>query len=182
MKFLMYSQCGEGSQILQRIQSEGNDCALFIKDKIYKTIFDGILKKTDNPESFIDKETVIIFDMSGNGSYADSLKRKGHYVYGASSFADDLEHDREFGFEMMRKAGIQIPEYNSFKDWKEASTFVQNSNKRLVFKPSGSMPVKLTYVSKDNEELISYLKFVEKHFSKDIDSFILQEFIEGVVV
>ena len=182
MKFLMYSQCGEGSQILQRIQSEGNDCALFIKDKIYKTIFDGILKKTDNPESFIDKDTTIIFDMSGNGSYADSLRRKGHYIWGASSFADDLEHDRQFGFDAMNNAGIMIPEHKEFKSFKDGLNYVKQSEQRLVFKPSGSMPCKLTYCSQDSEELLAYMPFVEQHFGKDIDSFILQDFIEGVVV
>jgi phosphoribosylamine--glycine ligase len=181
MKFLLYSVAGEGAQIAKRIEQEGNEVGVFIKDKLYKTVFDGLLQKVE-PESFIDKETVIIFDLSGNGSYADTLKRKGHYVYGASSFADDLEHDREFGFNAMKEAGIQIPQYNEFKDWNEAKGFVQNSNNRLVFKPSGSMPCKLTYVSKDPEELVSYLDFVEKQYGSKIDSFILQEFIEGVVV
>src|SRR5271154_5381265 len=101
MRFLLYSQCGEGAQILKKIELEGNECAIFIKDKIYKDVFKGLLSHIDNPDSFVDKDTVIIFDMSGNGSIADSYKRKGHYVYGASSFADDLEHDRTFGFDAM---------------------------------------------------------------------------------
>ena len=32
MKFLMYSQSGEGSQILKRIEMEGNTVGLYIKD------------------------------------------------------------------------------------------------------------------------------------------------------
>jgi phosphoribosylamine--glycine ligase len=181
MKFLLYSVAGEGAQVAKRIELEGNEVGMFIKDKIYKSVFSGLLTLVE-PEAFIDKDTTIIFDLSGNGPYADTLKRKGHFVYGASAFADDLEHDREFGFEAMRNAGIRVPNYEEFNDWAKALTYVQESNKRLVFKPSGSMPCKLTYVSKDNEELLAYLKFVEKHFAKDIDSFILQEFIEGGVL
>jgi phosphoribosylamine---glycine ligase len=182
MKFLLYSQCGEGAQVLKRIALEGNDCAIYIKDKYYKTVFDGLLEKTENPESFIDKETVILFDMSGNGSIADSFRRREHYVYGASAFADDLEHDRNFGFKAMEEVGIKLPEYKEFKDWNEAKQYVKDSKTKLVFKPNGTMPCKLTYCSSSAEELEHYMNFVEKQFGKDIESFILQEFIEGSVV
>ena len=77
MKFLLYSQCGEGAQVLKRIELEGNDCALFIKDKLYTTVFDGLIAKCTQPDSFIDKDTIILFDMSGNGAVADSYKSKG---------------------------------------------------------------------------------------------------------
>ena len=182
MKFLLYSQCGEGAQVLKRIELEGNDCALFIKDKLYTTVFDGLIAKCTQPDSFIDKDTIILFDMSGNGSVADSYKRKGHFVYGASAFADDLEHDRQFGFDAMKTAGIMIPEHKEFKSFEEGINYVRETNERLVFKPNGTMPCKLTYCSSSPEELISYMKFVEKRFGKEIKSFILQEFVEGIVV
>lgn len=181
MKFLLFSQCGEGAQILKRIELEGNEVGLYINDKHYKTVFDGILPKVE-PDSFIDKETIIIFDISGNGKVADSYRRKGLHVYGASSFADKLEHDRQFGFDAMIKAGIKIPDHKEFTDFKTAKEYVRETNKRLVFKPSGSMPCKLTYCAKDAEELDAYLDFVEKKFKKEIKSFILQDFIEGCVV
>lgn len=182
MKFLMYSECGEGAQILKKIEMEGNEVGLFIKDKVYKTVFDGLLNKVDNPDSFVDKDTVVIFDMSGNGNAADNYKRRGIPVYGGSCFADDMEHDREYGFQAMREAGIKIPEYKEFKTFEDGRKYVQESNNRLVFKPNGSMPCKLTYCSHDAEELLKYLVFVEKKFGNKIDSFILQEFIEGEVV
>ena len=82
----------------------------------------------------------------------------------------------------MKSAGIKIPEYKEFSDFNSGLEFVRSSNKRLVFKPSGTMPCKLTYCSKDNKELEVYMKFVEEKFGKNIDSFVLQEFIEGAVV
>jgi phosphoribosylamine--glycine ligase len=182
MKFLLYSTSGEGAQILKRISDEGNDCALYIHEKVYHNVFEGMLNRVDNPESFIDKDTIIIFDMSGNGKIADQWKAKGHHVFGASRFADDLEHDRNFGFDMMKQCGIKIPKYTEFRRFSDGIKFAQESKDRLVFKPNGSMPCKLTYVSEDSEQLVEYLKFVEKRFGKDIDSFVLQEFIEGVVV
>ncbi len=182
MKFLFYSTSGESAQIAKRIKLEGNDVSIYIKDKIYKSVFDGLINKTDNPDSYIDKDTIIIFDMSGNGNIADKYKRAGHLVYGASGFADDLEHDRDFGFDCMSKFNITIPDMKKFSDFKSGIEYIESSDKRLVFKPNGSMPCKLTYVSKTSSELIAYLKFVEKQFGSKIDNFILQEFIEGEVV
>lgn len=183
MKFLLYSQCGEGCGILHRIQQEGNDVAVYIKDKYYKNVYNGILPKTENPESYIDDGTIIIFDMSGNGKLADRWKRQGYAVFGGSNFADKLEFDRAFGFEVMEDHGIQIPDTVMFTDFSRGLEYVKNNKKRLVFKPSGdSMPCKLTYVSSDNKELIEYMKYVEKHFGKHIDEFALQEFVDGSLV
>jgi phosphoribosylamine---glycine ligase len=182
MKFLLYSQSGEGCGLLSRIAQDGNEVCAFIKDGIYKTVYDGIIAKTDTPDSFIDADTIIVFDMSGNGKIADRYRRNGHLVYGASKFADELEHDRTYGFEVMKKCGIQTPETKTFTDFKKGVEFVKNSKKRLVFKPSGSMPCKLTYVSEDGPELINYMNFVEKHFGSKIDEFVLQEFIEGALI
>ena len=182
MKFLLYSGFGEGSQILKRIEDEGNEVGLYIDDKVYKNAFDGILPKIDNPDSFIDKDTIILFDMSGFGSIADNYRKKGLHVFGASAFADKLEHDRNFGFEQMEESGITVPNYIEFTDFNAGIEYAKETKERLVFKPNGSMPTKLTYVSEDSGQLIEYLKFVEKRFGKEIKSFILQDFIEGVVV
>lgn len=176
----MFSQSGEGAQVLKRIELEGNDCELFIKDKAYKTVFNGLLEKTETPQP--DKDTVILFDMSGNGSVADTWKKQGHFVFGASSFADKLEHDREFGFSIMQEAGIKIPKYKEFTSFEEGLKTVRATNELLVFKPSGSLPTKLTFCAKSSEELIAYMQFVEKQYGKHIKSFVLQEFIEGIVV
>src|SRR6266702_3867912 len=107
MKFLMYSESGEGAQILKKIQLEGNDVAIYINDPVYNTVFDGLLPKIqkDSIESFIDKDTIVIFDMSGNGKFADTLRTRGFLVYGGSHFADELELNRDFGLDIMRECG-----------------------------------------------------------------------------
>lgn len=182
MKFLMYSESGEGAQLLKRIQDEGNEVALYIDDKVYKNTFDGILHKVTTPEEFIDKNTTIIFDLSGFGEKADEYRKQGYNVYGASGFADKLEKDRNFGFSIMEQSGIKIPSFKEFTDYKSGIEYAESCGKRLVFKPNGTMPCKLTYVSDSPEQLVEYLKFIEKRFAKNIDSYILQEFIEGIVV
>ena len=180
INFFLYSKCGEGAGILKRLQDEGNTCSMYIEEKDYSNVYSGILTSTDYPES----NDIIIFDSSGNGAKADAWKRQGFKVFGASSFADKLENDREFGLQFMLNHGILIPDTFKFTNFKEGLNHVKGNKKtRFVFKPSGkNIPSKLTYSSADTEDLIDYMTFVEKHFGKDIDEFVLQEFIEGAII
>jgi phosphoribosylamine--glycine ligase len=186
MKFMMISKCGEGAGLLHRIASEGNEVKLFINDKDYKRSWKGLLPQATPDSAWVDDKTIFIFDYSEMGEFADNLKRRGHKVFGASSFADKLEHDRAFGMDAMKKAGIKIPPTFDFSnnDWNEARKFIaSNDSKRYVFKPSGDeIPSKLTYCGCDCEDLLHYLTFVEKYYKGTIKEFILQEFVEGTIV
>jgi phosphoribosylamine--glycine ligase len=180
MKFFMVSLAGEGAGIAQRIADEGNEVKLYIKDEVYKNVYDGLLDKSE--EITPDDDAIIIFDTSGMGDIANALKRAGHKVYGSSLFADKLEKDRMFGFDIMRHAGIRVPVTKEFDGFRDGINYVEQSKiKKFAFKPSGSMPCKLTYCA-DKEEMITYLNFVNEHYSKEIESFVMQEYIEGVVV
>jgi phosphoribosylamine---glycine ligase len=180
MTFFMYSKCGEGAGLLKRIQDEGNTCSICIVENDYANVYDGILAKTDYPSP----KDIIIFDSSGMGEKADYFKKEGFKVFGASSFHDKLENDREFGLDFMQNHGICIPNTQSFSDFKEGIKFVKaNKDIRYVFKPSGeNIPTKLTYSSSDSEDLIHYMNYVEKNFGKEIDDFVLQEFVEGALI
>jgi len=179
MKFLMYSEAGEGAQILKRIEQEGNEVGIYIKDKRYKTVWDGLLPKV-TPEWDAD---VIIFDQSGNGDAADDYLNNGKSVYGGSSLCDELEKDRDFGLSVMDSCGIKTPDYYRCSNFKEAKDVVEGDSRLLVFKPSGhDLPTKLTFVPKDKEELLDYMDFVENKYSKQIDDIVLQEFIEGHII
>jgi phosphoribosylamine---glycine ligase len=180
MNFFMFSKCGEGAGLLKRIQDEGNNCSIYIQEKDYSNVYEGILNHTDYPE----ENDIIIFDSSGNGAKADHFKREGFKVFGASLFHDKLENDREFGLQFMLDHGIMVPETCNFTKFKDGINFVkENKDTRYVFKPSGkSIPCKLTYSSSDAEDLITYMNFVEEHFGKDIEEFVLQEFIEGSII
>ena len=176
----MHSKCGEGAGLLKRLQDEGNNCLLCIQEDDYSNVYDGILEKGDYPQN----NAIVIFDSSGNGLWANTLKKQGFKVFSSSSFHDKLENDREFGLDFMESHGIMIPETRNFKKFSDGIKFVkENKKKRYVFKPSGkSLPCKLTYSCSDTEDLIIYMNFVEQNFGKDIDNFVLQEFIEGSII
>jgi phosphoribosylamine---glycine ligase len=179
MKFFMISKCGEGAGLLKRIQEEGNECSIKILESGYSSVYDGILNKADR----VANDSIIIFDSSGNGARVDRLKRNGYSVFGASSFADKLETDREFGLNFMNFHGINTPYTENFTDFNKGIEFIKsNKDLRFVFKPSGELPCKLTYSCSDSEDLILYMKFVENNFSKEIESFVLQQFIDGKII
>ena len=188
MKFFLISNCGEGSHILKMIQDEGNDVRLYIKEPGYQDVWDGLLPKAKKIDP--KKDEVVIFDFSGFGKLADKLKKSGVPIVGASSFADRLEQDRQFGFDVMEGAGIMVPLTAEFEKFDEVEDFLDENcekddgcERRFVFKPSGkSLPCHLTYCSLDRGDLEEYLKYVEANYAKDVESFVLQEFVEGVVV
>lgn len=181
MNFFMVSKCGEGAGLLKRIQDEGNSCELLIKEKGYQSIYEGILDKSTHPKN---DDTVVIFDSSGLGKEADQYRKNFYPVFGGSSFADKIECDREFGLSFMENCDIQVPETKEFCSLIEGKTFIKNNKKKkFVFKPSGKdIPKKLTYCGCDSEDLLRYLDYIERFFKKEIESFILQEFIEGALV
>lgn len=180
MKFAMYSKCGEGAGLLKRIQDEGNECRLFIREHDYKSVYDGILDKSDG---LFDHDEIIIFDSSDSGQKADSLRRSGYKVFGASRFHDVLEQDREFGLDFMRSNKIKYPNSQEFFKIPDGIEFIKkHHDKRYVFKPCGDLPSRLTYCSSGSDDLVEYLKYVEKFYKNKIDSFILQEFLEGHII
>ena len=181
MKFHMLSNCGEGCGLLKRIQDEGNECTIHIVDKDYANTFDGILEKSvDAPE-----KAIIIVDSSGLGKEADKLRKRGFKVFGGSVFSDRLEQERDFGLSYMQNHGIRTPDTKVFRTFGEALDWVKadKSDNNYVFKPNGEhLPCHLTYCSTDKEDLISYLRFVQRHFTHEIEDFVLQAFVEGPIV
>ena len=184
----MYSAYGEGSHILKMIANEGNQVELYIKDPAYRVVWDGLLPKVKKFAPT--KDDVVLFDFSGNGKLADELIAAGIPTLGASRFADRLEQDRKFAFDLMEKAGILVPLTAEFTKFGEIGSFIEENKedergneRRWVFKPSGQgLPAHLTYVSRDNDDLLEYVAYVEKNYAKDVGSFVLQEYVHGVAV
>ena len=185
MKYFMVSKCGEGAQVLYRIELEGNDVRLHITEPEYRRNWDGLLPKAELNSSFIDKNTIFIFDFSEMGKLADDLRRTGHKVFGASKFCDKLEEDRAFGLQFMEKCGILHPNTVEFKidEIEDAKRYILESDCDLVFKPSGEcLPSHLTYCGSDQEDLTKFLEYACNCYGKDIETFVLQDFVKGSLV
>lgn len=182
-KFLLLSNTGDGASLMLNLKSYGYDVAMRIRKNQSRHNFDGMIKKMDKWEDWIDQNTIIIFDSTGGGKLADRLRGQGHHVFGGSAFADQLESDRAFAFALLEELGVLVPESHTFYDWEEGRNFARKEEKRLVFKPSGSLAEDHTigtYVSCDSEDLVEMLCYFESVATKPPE-FELQEFVEDGV-
>jgi phosphoribosylamine---glycine ligase len=182
MKFLLLSGAGDGLGLALRLKDEGNEVAVWIKNNLARDDFDGLLKKLTNWNSFLDKETIVVFDSTSGGKTADRLRSKGNLVFGGSSFADLLEHDRGTAFGIMEEVGIKVPYSETFTSFEEAKAYVKKNEQRLAFKPTGDMgPDVNTYVSYDQEDMLEMLDIFSEKAKGSIE-FELQNVVEGLLI
>lgn len=183
-RFLIMSLKGDGLGLALRLKTAGHQVAAKIVGKLERGNYDGLIEKIDKWEGYLDKDTVVVFDSSGGGRTADRLRAQGHRVFGGSVFADNLENDRHLAFELMEQVGIKVPPYKVFYSWQEGKAYIKSRNKRVVFKPSGSMSdddAIGSYVSSDPDDMITMLDYFES-VSRHVPEFVVQDFVEGIAV
>jgi phosphoribosylamine---glycine ligase len=181
MKFKLAGYHGELVGLALRLQNEGHDVTWFMSDKEGPNLYKGIVRRVDTIAEGLDKDTNIIFGSVKFGKQADALKKAGFKVYGASQIADDLELDRSFGIPVAQNAGIAIPKWEEFQDFKKAIKYVEDLDSPCAFKPEKNKDGIQTYVSTSPEMMIKMLEFYEKKWKGGVD-FILQEVVEGVEI
>jgi phosphoribosylamine-glycine ligase len=180
MKLFFVSATGDGAWAVWKLIHDGHDVTWTLGDTKYIQVLEGLIpppvESVPDPSSY----NLIVFDMSGHGDAAD-LAREHTPVIGASSFCDQLEHDRTFGIQFMEKCGIRVPEWQAFTDISDAVNWLRKTKKRTVFKPlGGRADSALTYVSKSADDMIRYLEVLFKKVK--VKSFVLQEFINGTEI
>lgn len=112
----------------------------YIHNPNVQDVADGFVPKIDDWEKEIDWADVIIFDdVLGQGKKAKQLRDKGKCVIGGTEYTDQLEDDRTFGQEELRKAGVNIIPFQEFTSFDDAIGYVQANPNRYVIKPSGAV-------------------------------------------
>lgn len=146
-----------------------------------KVPFDKIFK---NRSKF--KDAYFLFDQNHYFKEGETLKKEGFKVWGGSELANKLEHDRQFGMDISKKAGVPSPPEFEFKTLEEGIDFLtENPEHSYVFKPNDQDTSWETYVpdnekdEKGNRELISYLQALPDNNN---GGFILQQRVKGVEV
>lgn len=185
MRFMFLSETGDGLGLALRLKDAGHEIGVKIRDRRAQQNYEGLLfKPFDWQRDFLTKDTIVVFDSNGGGKTGDRLRSQGYAVFVGSTFADQLEYDRDVAFEYMRQVGIKIPHYETFYDWASARDFVKRNDQKWVFKASGEL-VKdhaiQSYVASDAEDMIRVLDFYESVATHSPD-FELQEFIPGVAI
>lgn len=178
--FFLLSEGGDGLGLAIRLKEEGHNISIQIKDS----------RLEDRGENLIDKDVkpgfspIMLADCTGSGAILDSYCESGGFSYGGSSIADRLECDRGFASQTFRECGIQEPDSQSFSSWEDGKAFAsQQGDIRMVFKPEGKWSGNLpSYVSKNLDDLLGYMKQARSIIGEAEPEFVLQEFIEGTCI
>ncbi len=124
-------------------------------------------------------DLVFLPDNTSNLRSTDALRKINPCVVGATSDTAQWELDRTHGMDILRAAGIEVPDYEEFRSYDDAIAYVKKHDKPFVSKPSGDADKALSYVAKAPADLVYMLERWKKS-GKLKPPFILQEKIEGI--
>lgn len=185
LKFLFVSKWGDSLDIANATLQEGNEVKLYIDYKPCQEIGYGFVPKVKKWEKHVDWADVIIFDYTGYGKIATELRAAGKYVFGGTEYTDNLELDRSFGQNELKRHKIKILNFKEFATFAEAITYVEANPNSYVIKPCGEAQdyKQLLFVGKeeDGSDIIRVLKAYEKTWG-DMGVFQLQRKVTGVEI
>lgn len=169
------------------VAKEGHNVKYFIRNPKLKDIADGFVEKSDDWEKDLAWADIVIFDdVLGMGHWANKARAAGKLVVGGTPYTDQLEDDRSFGQEELKKAGIPIIPYQNFQSFDEAIEYVKAKPGKYVIKPSGEAQntKRFLFVGQedDGKDIIQVLEAYRKVWSKTIKEFQLQKRVTGVEV
>lgn len=181
MKFFIVSEGGDGAGLALKLQEEGHEVRIWIRDDEASARCKGLIEHDEGFEISLD--TIILADCTGSGILCDGYRDSGHLILGGSVVADQLESDREYATRTFSEAGVETPKTKFFDDWDKAREYVEESEDRLVFKPEGDLSgVVPSYVSSDRDDMLEMLEHYKGEQRSSVPAFALQSFIEGVCV
>ena len=121
--------------------------------------------------------------MTNFGSILDSYREAGVRTFAGGSFADRLEHDREFSEELFKDAGIEVPKSKTATSWSDAAKLATEADGPVALKPGGILSgVIPSYVASTTEDALAMLKQFEKRVGAGEIEITVQEVIDGVAV
>jgi len=182
MKFRLISRFGDGLGLAWRLSQTGHDVDFYITEPASERLYAGLLKRVDRWNKDLTAETVVLFDMSGHGKIADSIRQTGHKVYGGGGLNDQLELDRHFARQVAKNAGINVPETETYADYAEAITEIRRRDGGWVYRPVNHSPAPYTYVASSTIEMQIMLEHFRRSAPHAQQEFTLQPMVPGVEV
>lgn len=175
----------------------GFDCLLAYKNddleeddqETFDMVGEGMIEKVKLDELFKAraqyKAAYWIFDQNNHSEYSEKLRKEGFKVFGGMKLTDDMEHDRHFGTDLAKKAGLDLPETFEFSDIENGLEHLdQNLDKAYVFKPDEAEGAWTTFVpdsEKDDEANRELYRYMTSQ-GDDVGTYILQERKKGIEV
>ncbi len=186
IKFLFVSKWGDSLDIANATLLEGNEVKLFIEYRPCHEVGSGFVPKVKNWQKYVSWADVIIFDYTGYGKIASELRAAGKLVFGGTEYSDNLEQDRSFGQNELKRHKIKILNFKEFTTFRDAIAYVEANPNTYVIKPSGEAQEykQLLFVGKeeDGSDIIRVLKAYEKTWGDAMGTFQLQRKVSGVEI
>ena len=185
-KFLFVSKWGDSLDVAYGVQQEGHKVLMYIADKRSREIGFGFVKKTNDYKKHIDWADIVVFDYTGFGTESDALRRAGKMVFGGSAYTDELELDRNFGQEELKRHGVKTLPFKEFESFQSAVQYIEKNPDAYVIKPGGETQElkQLLFVGQEEngDDVIRMLKAYEKSWGNNFGAFQLQRKVKGVEV
>ena len=184
MKYIFLSEFFESSALALSLKIlEEQDVKVFLTDKGYHKILEGIIEKDKDFIQYMGQGNIFVTDDADMGEIAESLRAKKELVFGGSVQSDKWENERQTGQDIMKKAGIFTVPSSNFKGhgaFDKAIEFIKQKKGRWVVKQNGNEDKSLSTVGKfeDGTDVIDKLEDMKHSWTENID-FDLQEFIDG---
>jgi len=167
-----------------RCLAAGHTVKLYTKGSRAAHIGHGLVDKVTNWKKYMDVADLIF--SADNLEFMDEIDayiKKGYPVFGPGKRAAKLELDRMYGQDVIKAFGGPVIPSHEFKNYDAAINFIKQNPKRYVCKPCGEEEDKtLSYVAKDEADLIGFLTKRKESGKGGSPYFILQEFKAGTEV
>lgn len=161
----------------------GNDLMQSLTKKKVKTFLK--LKTTNLKEilKICQTEKPALVDVSQDNAIeaglSDLLRKNGFSVIGPSKKAGQIEWDKAFSRDLLRKTRANQPEFHSFSSAKSGISFIKKSpDKPRFIKAAGLAEGKGALPAKDNQEAIERIKELAR-FGQAGKNFLIEDWLIG---
>jgi phosphoribosylamine--glycine ligase len=160
----------EGHSVKQWVKPHGQE-----RSKIGRGLIDQVQNWQIHAKN---ADLIVLSDNAFQMRELEKFHEEGYPIIGTNQLGAKMELDRDYGQDIMRKAGLSVIPSFEFHDYNSAIDFVKANPKRYVSKPSGDADKALSYVSKSPADMVFMLqRWKETGKRRD---FILQEFVPGI--
>jgi phosphoribosylamine--glycine ligase len=155
--------CDLGSLYL-RLLDEGHEVRVTVSEPLAQGTMAGLVPRSADWRSEIDwlraegSDGFIIFEAIGFGDLQDQLRGQGFNVIGGSRFGDQLESDRSFAFDLLKRGGLKVAEVREFATTLEAIADLTADPRRCVFKRCSSNGETFVGTLADGSDVTALLK------------------------
>lgn len=151
---------------------------MFIEDAKLAKAGSGIVNRVKSWRPHLVDADLVIGDMVGFGYLESTMKRLGKRYLGISEIADYVELDRKAGINLMRDAGILVPDTMFFENPADARLYGSALPEQgVVIKPSGNISTARTVLVHSKDEYLYELSRYDP--SQEL---IVQTIVEGIEI